>query len=209
MATRSVAETTTTEAVVVGSGIAGATLSYLLARSGIDTVLVERHTNLSREFRGFGFQPLALRYFDEIGILSDMYELEPVRITCPHIHAFGSSYTVADISTYSEVYDHVLFMEQPPLLRLLIKKASTYDNFEYRGGTPVTALLTDDSRIAGVRAKDRGANEQIEIHSRVVIGSDGRYSTVRNQLDISPNRFDSEVELIWVKLPKATGSDPA
>lgn len=209
MSAPSAVESIETEVVIVGAGIAGTTLGYLLARSGIDTVLVERHTDLAREFRGFGFQPLALRYFDEMDVLEDVYALDPVRIERPRIHAFGSNYTIADISTYSERYDHVLFTEQPPLLGLFIERASEYDNFTYRDGTPVTGLLTDDGSVVGVRATDRAADEQIEIRSRVVVASDGRYSTVRGHLDIDPNRFDSDVELVWVKLPQATSADPA
>ena len=209
MTTSSGTESIEAEVVIVGAGIAGTTLGYLLARSGVDTVLLERHADLDREFRGFGFQPLALRYFDEMGVLDDVYALDPVRIQRPRIHAFGSSYTIADLSTYSETYDHVLFMEQPPLLRLFIERASAYDEFAYRDGTPVTGLLTDSGRVVGVRATDRAAGERLELRSRVVVAADGRYSTVRDKLGIDPNRFDSDVELVWVKLPEATASDPA
>lgn len=197
------------EVVVVGAGIAGTTLGYLLGRSGVDTVLVERHTDLAREFRGFGFQPLALRYFDEMDVLEDVYDLDPVRIERPRIHAFGSSYELADVSTFSEAYDHVLFMEQPPLLRLLIEQAIAYDGFEYRDGAPVTDLLIEDGRVVGVRAKDRTADEEVTLRARVVVAADGRYSTVREQLGIDPNRFESDLEVVWVKLPDATATDPA
>lgn len=198
-----------TDVVVVGAGVAGATLGYLLARSGVDVVVVERHTDLSREFRGFGFQPLALRYFDAMGVLEDVYGLDPVRVRRPHVHAFGSTYELADVGDYSERYDHVLFMEQPPLLRLLVRRAGEYDGFDYRDGTPVTDLLTDDGAVVGVRARDRAADEAVEIRAGVVVAADGRFSTVRNLLDLDPNRFESDVELVWVKLPEATASDPA
>lgn len=197
------------DVVIVGAGIAGTALGYLLARSGVDTVLLERHTDLSREFRGFGFQPLALRYFDDMDVLEDVYALDPVRIEQPHVTAFGTRYQLADIGSYSETYDHVLFMEQPPLLRLLVERASAFEQFTYRDGTPVTGLLTDDGRVVGVEARDRATDESVAVRSRVVVAADGRFSTIRERLGIDPGRFESDVELVWVKLPDATATDPA
>lgn len=202
-------QTVETDVVIVGAGIAGTTLAYLLARSGVNTVLVERHTNLAREFRGFGFQPLALRFFDGMDVLNDVYGLDPVHVDKIQIHAFGSSYTVADPTTYPEPYDHALFMEQPPLLRMFIEKANAFDSFDYRDGTPVTGLLAHEGTITGIKAKDRESDSTVEIRSRVVVAGDGRYSTVRNQLEIDPNRFESDVEIVWVKLPDATSDAPA
>lgn len=208
-ATEAAARSITTDVAVVGAGVAGTALGYLLARSGVDVTLVERHTDLAREFRGFGFQPLALRYFDGMGLLDEVYALDPTRLERPHIHAFGSEYTLADVSRFSETYDHVLFMEQPPLLRLFIEKAQQYPDFEYRDGTPVTGLLTEDDRVVGVRTTDRAANEDVDVRARVVVAADGRYSTVREAMELGPNRFDADLELVWVKLPEATATDTA
>ncbi|GAA0681610.1 FAD-dependent oxidoreductase [Natronoarchaeum mannanilyticum] len=197
-----------TDVAIVGAGIAGTALAYLLARSGVDVVLAERHTDLSREFRGFGFQPLALQYFDRMDLLEKVYALDPVRIRRPHVHAFGKRYAIADLSTYSDIYDHVVFMEQPPLLRLLIDEAEHYATFEYRDGTPVTGLLTERDRIVGVRATDRATTRGLDVRADVVVAADGRYSTVRDELGLGANRFESDVELVWVKLPDSTAAEP-
>lgn len=207
--TEATARSITTDVAVVGAGVAGTALGYLLARSGVDVTLVERHTDLAREFRGFGFQPLALRYFDGMGLLDEVYALDPTRLQRPHVRAFGSEYTVADISRFSGTYDHVLFMEQPPLLRLFIEESQQYADFEYRDGMPVTGLLTEDDRVVGVRATDRAANEDVDVHARAVVAADGRYSTVREELRLGPNRFEADLELVWVKLPEATATDTA
>lgn len=198
-----------TDVVIVGAGIAGTALAYLLARSGVDVVLTERHTDLSREFRGFGFQPLALHYFDRMDLLEKVYALDPVQIQQPHVHAFGKRYAIVDLSTYAGDHDHVVFMEQPPLLRLLIDEAERYATFEYRDGTPVNGLLTEQDRIVGVRATDRAASEELDVRADVVVAADGRYSTVRDELGLDPNRFESDVELVWVKLPDSTAAEPA
>lgn len=61
----------------------------------------------------------------------------------------------------------------------------------------------------GFRANDRTAGEEIELRSRVVVAADGRYSTVRERLGIDPNRGESDFEVVWVKLPDATATNPA
>lgn len=189
------------DVVVVGAGPGGCVLSYLLARSGVETVLLERHADLDREFRGYFFQPLVLKLFERMGVLNDVLELDHDEIRRPAVTVFGRSYDVIDLSTLPASYDYGLLMEQPPLLRLFIDQASEFDTFEFRPATTANDLLREEERIVGVRATDRKRDETVELRSRLVVGADGRYSTVRKAAGINPGLFDSDVELLWFKLP--------
>ncbi|WP_227354585.1 FAD-dependent monooxygenase [Haladaptatus salinisoli] len=193
--------TATADVVVVGAGPGGCVLSYLLARSGVETVLLERHADLDREFRGYFFQPLVLRLFEEMGVLSDVLALDHDEIRSPAVTAFGRSYDVVDISTLPASHDYGLLMEQPPLLRFFIDRAREFDAFEFRPATTANDLLREDGRVVGVSATDRERDEKLELRSRLVVGADGRYSTVREAAGIDPGLFDSDVELLWFKLP--------
>ncbi|WP_266076949.1 FAD-dependent monooxygenase [Haladaptatus caseinilyticus] len=195
------ATTRDTDVVIVGAGPGGCVLSYLLARSGVDTVLLERHTDLDREFRGYLFQPLVLRLFDQMGVLDDVRLLDHDEVRRPLLTVFGHPYEVVDFSRLPKPYDYGILMEQPPLLRLLIDRSNEFENFEFHPATTVTDLLTDGGDVVGVTATDRGHDETLELHSSLVVGADGRYSTVREVAGIDPGLFDSQVELLWFRLP--------
>ncbi|GAA0200773.1 FAD-dependent oxidoreductase [Haladaptatus pallidirubidus] len=196
-------DTTTqnSEVVIVGAGPGGCVLSYLLARSGVETVLLERHADLDREFRGYLFQPLVLRLFDQMGVLDDVRSLDHDEVRRPALTVFGRPYEIVDFSRMPKPYDYGILMEQPALLRLLIDRASEFENFTFRHATTVTDLLSEDGDVVGVRGTDRERDETIELRSRLVVGADGRYSTVREVAGIDPGLLASEVELLWFKLP--------
>lgn len=190
-----------TDVVVVGAGPGGCVLAYLLARSGVETVLLERHGEMAREFRGYFYQPSVVRLFDEMGLLSDVLALDPVTVRRPTVIVDGREFDVFDLGELPPPYDYGLFMEQPPLLRLLVDRADDLESFAYRDRTPAEALLTEDGQVVGVRATDRDADGTLEIGSRLVVGADGRYSTVRTAAGIDPGLLDSSLELLWFKLP--------
>lgn len=190
-----------TTVVIVGAGPGGCLLAYLLARSGIETILVERHATLDREFRGYLFQPLALDIFEQCGLLESVLELDHERVSRPEVVIYGRPYATIDFEALGGAYDYALLMEQPPLLKLLIERAAEYPTFEYHDRLPARDLLYEGGRIAGVLATDRRTGEAVRIRSRLVVGADGRYSTVRSAAGIDPDRLESKLDLLWFKLP--------
>ena len=198
-----------TDVIVVGAGPAGCVLSYLLARSGVETILLERQQNLEREFRGFLFQPLILRVFDQMGVLDRVLTLEHTKVHDIAVVVYNRSYPIMSLDTAPGPYNYALLMEQPPLLQTLIDEASQFDSFTYHNGTAATDLLREGNQVVGVEATDRKHNELITIRSRLVVGADGRYSTIRNVAGIDPGLFESSLELLWFKLPATAIDEPA
>lgn len=190
-----------TTVVIVGAGPGGCLLAYLLARSDIETILIERHATLDREFRGYLFQPLALEIFEQLGLLDDVLELEHKRVSRPEVVLYGRPYPTIDFEALGGAHEYALLMEQPPLLKLLIERAAEYETFEYHDRLPARDLLFEGGRVAGVRATDRRTGEAVLIRSRLVVAADGRYSTVRASAEIDPGRLESKLDLLWFKLP--------
>ncbi|KTG10478.1 hypothetical protein AUR64_09025 [Haloprofundus marisrubri] len=193
----------TPDVVVVGAGPAGCVLSYLLARSGIDTLLLERNATLDREFRGFGFQPYVPWAFDQLGILDDVLDLPHERIYHAHASVYGRRYELLDFSDVASENEFLLLMDQPPLLELLVERASEFETFSFRSSTTVTDVRKDGDWVVGVDARDRETGVDLEIESRLVVGADGRYSTVRQAAGIDAGLFESKLELVWFKLEDA------
>lgn len=189
------------DAVVVGAGPAGCVLSHLLARSGVETLLCERQSSLNREFRGFGFQPSTLRIFDDMDVLEDVLALDHEEVSQFGVDLYGRSRTAVDLTTLSAPHDFVLLTDQPPLLRLLVDTAKRFETFEFRDATPVKDLIVENGTVVGVRATDREANASIEVRARVVIGTDGRFSTVRSVAGIDPGLFETDFQMVWLKVP--------
>lgn len=189
------------EVIVVGAGPAGCVLSYLLARSGVETLLIERHADLDREFRGFGFQPDCLRLFDEMELLKRVLSLEHEIVDRGEVVVCNERYAVFDFDDLPGQYKYAILMEQPPLLEALVEAASQYESFEYRAHTPVRDLHTDGENVLGVEAIDHETGEEHAFRSRLVVGADGRFSTVRTAAGIDPGLLESDIELVWFKLP--------
>lgn len=195
--------TETAEVAVVGCGPCGAVLAYLLARSGVDVVLVERAATFEREYRGFGWNPGVIRLFDEMDLLDDVLELAHETVTEGAFSLYGEEVPVLDFDLLDTDYPYAVMMEQPALLECLVDHASVYDNFTFHSATTVRGIRTDTSaRIRGVRARDRDADEGITFETQCVVGADGRYSTVRTSAGIDPGLFESPIDLVWFKLPR-------
>lgn len=189
------------DAVVVGAGPAGCVLSHLLARSGVETLLLERHSSLDREFHGYAFQPSALRIFDDMGLLDDVLALDHEELPQFGVELYGHSRTIVDFTNLPAPHDFVLSINQSPLLRLLVDATKRFEMFEFHNATPVQDLIVEDGTVVGVRATDREANESVEVRARVVVGADGRFSTVRSVADIDPGLFETDFQVVWLKVP--------
>lgn len=189
------------DVAVVGCGPGGAVLAYLLARSGVSVALLERAATFEREFRGFGWTPGVVRLFDGMGLLEDVLGLAHETVTDGAFVLGGRRVELLALDRLDTEYPRALMMEQPALLELLVERAEAYEGFGFHPATTVTDLRAEGGTVRGVLATDRAAGETVAVESRVVVGADGRYSTVRERAGIDPGTFDSPVDLAWFKLP--------
>ncbi len=188
-----------TDVIVVGAGPAGCVLSYLLARSGIQTVLVERHTELDREFRGYFFQPLVMKLFDQMGLLQDILRLEHEKVDAFHFIDHGRELFAVRFDDLPEPYNYGINLPQPPLLRFLIDRAQAFSNFTYLDGASASKLLMTGGQSGGLVIKRGG--QSVDITSRLVVGADGRFSTIRKLAGIEQQVKGVPFDFIWFDLP--------
>jgi 2-polyprenyl-6-methoxyphenol hydroxylase-like FAD-dependent oxidoreductase len=175
--------------VIVGAGPAGAALAYLLARRGVEVALLERHPDFERTFRGDGLQPSGIDAFDQMGLGDRLRQLPRAIISTIDLHQGGRRR--ARIATESLGFIGC-FIPQPAVLALLTEQSRQHPSFQLHPGTPVRDLMRAGDRVVGVRAD--GPDGPRDFPADLVIGADGRYSTIRKRGAFtelpSPQHFD-------------------
>lgn len=180
--------------VIVGGGPAGAALSYLLARNGIPVVLLERHEDFAREFRGEGLQPSGIDCLAQMGFADALAEVPQTRLARS---CFGIDGEVFDAPVRVDELEQIRIVSQPDLLALLTKTAAEQPGFELRMRATVRELVQDDAgRVRGVRL----ANGE-RIDASYVIATDGRHSIVRKRLGLLLVQLEQGFDVVWSRGP--------
>jgi 2-polyprenyl-6-methoxyphenol hydroxylase-like FAD-dependent oxidoreductase len=201
--------TITTRCCIAGGGPAGVMAGFLLARAGVDVVVLEKHADFFRDFRGDTIHPSTLEVMHELGLLDDFLKL-------PHSKAvhFGAQIgetfeRLADFSHLPTRCKFIAMMPQWDFLNFLATQARRYSGFHLMMGTEATLLLRSYERIVGVTATTTNGTttETIEIRAELVIAADGRQSTLRGLAGLYPKDFGAPMDVLWFRLRHHEG-DP-
>lgn len=191
-----------TACLVVGGGPAGMMLSYLLARSGVQTILVEKHGDFLRDFRGDTVHPSTTDLMHELGILDDfLREVPHQTIEQLGIGFKGKTFDLIDFRHLPTACKYVVFMPQWDFLNFLADKAKQFPSFRLEMNTEVTGLLRDGDRVVGVTAQSKGG--PLEIRADVTVACDGRWSVIRDQSGLPVEEFPMPIDVLWFRLPRA------
>ena len=180
-------------------------LSVLLARAGVETVVLEKHSDFLRDFRGDTIHPSTLELMHELGVLDEFLALPHQKAY--HLHAqFGAStLRVADFTHLPTRCGFIAFMPQWDFLEFLVRQGERYGAIHLRRQTEVTGLLEEDGRVRGVCA--RTPEGGLEVRADLVIGADGRNSTVRAHSKLVVEELGAPMDVLWFRLSKQDG-DP-
>ena len=195
-----------TSCVIAGAGPAGLMLGYLLARAGVDVVVIEKHRDFLRDFRGDTIHPSTLEVMQELGLSDEFLTLPHTRAEKLSAEMGGRTVTIADFSRLPVRSRFIAFMPQWDFLNFLAGKAKAYPNFRLIMQAKVVDLLERNGRIAGLRADTPHGLRTI--HAELVIGADGRNSTIREKAGLEVETFGVPSEVLWMRLSKQPG-DPA
>jgi 2-polyprenyl-6-methoxyphenol hydroxylase-like FAD-dependent oxidoreductase/ferredoxin-NADP reductase len=184
-----------TDVIIVGAGPAGATLAYLLSKSGVKVTLIESEKKLDRDFRGPAYQPACIRMWDEMDVLPHIERLSHNKISDFSLFKEGKRKMRINIGKLPAPYNKVYLMQQGPLLRLMIKLASQYENFNYIGNASVFELYNK----GGVKFS-LGGQEHF-ITGRLIVAADGRFSKLRSLASIALEDEKQKIDIVWFDLP--------
>ena len=190
---------------VAGGGPAGMMLGYLLGRAGIDTLVLEKHADFLRDFRGDTVHPSTLRIMQELGLLDDFLKLPHSKIRAMSAEIGGSSVKVADFGRLKPPGNFVALMPQWDFLNFLAEKGRRFPSLKLRMSCEITALVESGGRVVGLTATT--PEGPLEVRADLVIGCDGRASTVRAASGLKVEDLGSPIDVLWFRLSKKDG-DP-
>ncbi len=199
-------KTLTTTCCIAGGGPAGLVLGLLLARAGVDVIVLEKHADFLRDFRGDTIHPSTLEVMHELGLL-DEFLRRPHQEMRQIAAQFGDTrYIVADFSHLPTRCKFVAFMPQWEFLDFIALHAKRRANFRLLMACEATGLIEHKERIAGVRARARGAD--VEIAADLSVAADGRHSVLRHAAGLEVMDFGAPIDVLWLRVSKQP-SDPA
>jgi 2-polyprenyl-6-methoxyphenol hydroxylase-like FAD-dependent oxidoreductase len=199
------AEAVSVGCCIAGGGPAGMMLGLLLARAGVDVLVLEKHADFLRDFRGDTLHPSTLEVMHELGLLEGLLGLPHQKVTRLRGQFGDLALTVADFSHLPTRCRFIAFMPQWDFLNFLAKEGGRYPTFQVRMRTEVTDLIEEAGVIVGVRAQT--ANGSLEVRGRLVAGADGRHSVVRARAGLPVEEFGAPMDVLWFRLPRRS-SDP-
>ena len=185
---------------IAGGGPAGMMLGLLLARAGIETLVLEKHADFLRDFRGDTLHPSTLEVIAELGLLEALLELPHDRVAEIAAQFGDTPLKIADFRHLPTRCGFIAMMPQWDFLNFLATQAARYPTFRLRMNAEVTGLLVD-TKISGVKLGDE------EIRADLVIAADGRRSTVRAHAGLEVENRGAPIDVLWFRLSRKAG-DP-
>jgi 2-polyprenyl-6-methoxyphenol hydroxylase-like FAD-dependent oxidoreductase len=193
-------ETVTTRCCIAGGGPAGMMLGFLLARAGVDVLVLEKHADFLRDFRGDTIHPSTLEVMAELGLL-DAFLKHPHQEVAELTAQIGDERVVlADLSHLPTRCRFIAFMPQWDFLNFLAEQAKRYSSFSLRTQAEVTDLVEDGDRVVGVRARVPGG--LLDVRADLVVGADGRHSAVRDLAGLKVEDLGAPMDVLWLRLSK-------
>ncbi len=175
-------------------------LGLLLARAGINVVVLEKHGDFLRDFRGDTVHPSTLEILDELGLSTRFHELPHQKVTRARAIQGGRTMRTADFSTLKVRYPYVAMVPQWDFLDLLATEASRSPHFQLRMNAEAYDVLRADGRIVGVRYHDRDGDH--DLTAALTVAADGRHSTLRAAVGLSPRDFGAPMDVVWFRLSR-------
>jgi 2-polyprenyl-6-methoxyphenol hydroxylase-like FAD-dependent oxidoreductase len=176
-------------------------LGLLLARAGVSVLVLEKHADFLRDFRGDTIHPSTLEVIHELGLLDSLLRL-------PHQEVRELTAQIGDVAVPIADFTHLptgcrflAFMPQWDFLDFLARQAARYPTFRLQMQAEVTGLLEESGRVAGVQAVTRDG--PIAIRADLVVAADGRRSAVREKAGLPVTELGAPMDVLWFRLSRA------
>ena len=181
-------------------------LGFLLARAGVAVIILEKHPDFLRDFRGDTVHPSTLEIVYELGLLDELLKLPHRKIEKLSAQIGNEQLALADLSHLPAHCKYIAMMPQWDFLNFLAEHGRRYKTFDLRMRTEATDLIADGGRIVGLRAKSPDA--ELTIYADLVVGADGRHSITRGKAGLVSEDYGAPMDVLWFRVTRRD-SDPS
>ncbi len=195
-----------TRCCIAGGGPAGLMLGFLLARGGVDVVVLEKHKDFLRDFRGDTIHPSTLDLIYELGILDEFLKRPHEQLTAISARVGQQAVTLGDFTHLPTHCKFMALMPQWDFLNFIVDQARGYSNFRLIMEAEATDLIEENSVVVGLRAKTKQG--EMDVRADLTVGADGRHSIVRQRAKMDVRDMGAPMDVMWMCLSRRE-SDPA
>ena len=189
-----------TDCVIAGGGPAGMMMGYLLAREGVEVVVLEKHADFLRDFRGDTIHPSTLEALRELGLLDDFLRRPHDELHQVAVRVGARQAQVADFRHLPTHCKFLVMMPQWEFLDFLAGHARQLPGFHLHMQAEARRLLIEDGTVRGLVAQTPAG--ELEVRAALVVGADGRRSTVRQQAGLQPQDFGAPMDVLWLRVSR-------
>ena len=192
--------TIATTCCIAGGGPAGVMLGFLLARAGVKVAVLEKHADFFRDFRGDTIHPSTLELMFELGLLDQFLQLPHNKVD--HMTALigAERINAVDLTHLPTRCKYIALMPQWDFLNFIAAQGKRYPTFDLHMSTEATGLIEAGGRVVGLVAK--GPDGEVSIRADLVVGCDGRHSTVREKADLKSDDYGAPMDVLWFRLSR-------
>ena len=191
---------------IAGGGPAGMMLGLLLAHAGVDVLVLEKHADFLRDFRGDTIHPSTLEVMHELGLLNEFLKLPHEKVYQLAGQVGETRLIIADFTHLPTRCGFIAFLPQWDFLNFLAAHAAGYRTFRLLMEAEVTGLLAEAGRVTGVRASTRSGD--LELRADLVVAADGRHSILREKAGLPVKEFGAPMDVLWFRISRSP-DDPA
>jgi len=185
---------------IAGGGPAGMMLGFLLARAGIPVLVLEKHADFLRDFRGDTIHPSTLEVMHELGLLDEFLRRPHQEVKTLGAQIGDEFLQIADFRHLPTHCRFVAFMPQWDFLDFLAEQAKRYPGFQLRMEAEVRELIVEGERVTGVRATTQDG--ELKVSADLVVAADGRHSTVRERAGLDVIDLGAPMDVLWMRLSR-------
>lgn len=187
--------------VIGGCGPAGAVLGLLLARAGIEVLVLEKHGDFLRDFRGDTIHASTLTLLDELGLGEDFARLPHQRVETLGVTTDEGEHTLADFRRLPGRHQAIAFLPQCDFLDFVTRHAAALPTFRLLLDAEATAVRTESGQVVGLSYRDSTGAEH-EVRAELTVAADGRRSTLRRSAGLRADRYGAPMDVLWFRLSR-------